>query len=385
MKIVYITNARLPTEKAHGVQIIKMIEALSSLNNEVVLISPNRIQNEISHKTSVFNFYNVEKIFEHNLINFIDPYKYRSLMPKFFYRFFSFLVNLLWGIKSAKIGSKLNGDFYIFRDNTPFSYLFCAIFSKKCVIEFHDIPPFLSRLIFKLGLIISGKTVCFAVTNKLSEDLFHKFGKVKNLKKIDTLHDGVDLIKFKNNKIIENSTPLLTYCGSLSKSKGIDLIINSAKYIKNVEFLIIGGLKVDVDHYKKIANDNGVKNINFIGQVNYSDVPNLLNKSDILLLPSSAKNIKSRNYTSAMKLFEYMSIGKPIIASNIPSNTEILENNLNCLLFEPDNPKSMVEKINTLINDKELNKKITKNSSKLAIKYSWTERSKKMIKRIKID
>ena len=385
MKIVYITNARLPTEKAHGVQIIKMIEALSSLNNEVVLISPNRIQNEISHKTSVFDFYNVEKIFEHNLINFIDPYKYRSLMPKFFYRFFSFLVNLLWGIKSAKIGSKLNGDFYIFRDNTPFSYLFCAIFSKKCVIEFHDIPPFLSRLIFKLGLIISGKTVCFAVTNKLSEDLFHKFGKVKNLKKIDTLHDGVDLIKFKNNKIIENSTPLLTYCGSLSKSKGIDLIINSAKYINNVEFLIIGGLKVDVDHYKKIANDNGVKNINFIGQVNYSDVPNLLNKSDILLLPSSAKNIKSRNYTSAMKLFEYMSIGKPIIASNIPSNTEILENNLNCLLFEPDNPKSMVEKINTLIKDKELNKKITKNSSKLAIKYSWTERSKKMIKRIKID
>lgn len=385
MKIVYITNARLPTEKAHGVQIIKMIEALSSLNNEVVLISPNRIQNEISHKTSVFDFYNVEKIFEHNLINFMDPYKYRSLMPKFFYRFFSFLVNLLWGIKSAKIGSKLNGDFYIFRDNTPFSYLFCAIFSKKCVIEFHDIPPFLSRLIFKLGLIISGKTVCFAVTNKLSEDLFHKFGKVKNLKKIDTLHDGVDLIKFKNNKIIENSTPLLTYCGSLSKSKGIDLIINSAKYINNVEFLIIGGLKVDVDHYKKIANDNGVKNINFIGQVNYSDVPNLLNKSDILLLPSSAKNIKSRNYTSAMKLFEYMSIGKPIIASNIPSNTEILENNLNCLLFEPDNPKSMVEKINTLINDKELNKKITKNSSKLAIKYSWTERSKKMIKRIKID
>ena len=385
MKIVYITNARLPTEKAHGVQIIKMIEALSSLNNEVVLISPNRIQNEISHKTSVFDFYNVEKIFEHNLINFIDPYKYRSLMPKFFYRFFSFLVNLLWGIKSAKIGSKLNGDFYIFRDNTPFSYLFCAIFSKKCVIEFHDIPPFLSRLIFKLGLMISGKTVCFAVTNKLSEDLFHKFGKVKNLKKIDTLHDGVDLIKFKNNKIIENSTPLLTYCGSLSKSKGIDLIINSAKYINNVEFQIIGGLKVDVDHYKKIANDNGVKNINFIGQVNYSDVPNLLNKSDILLLPSSAKNIKSRNYTSAMKLFEYMSIGKPIIASNIPSNTEILENNLNCLLFEPDNPKSMVEKINTLINDKELNKKITKNSSKLAIKYSWTERSKKMIKRIKID
>ena len=44
---------------------------------------------------------------------------------------------------------------------------------------------------------ISEKTVCFAVTNKLSEDLFNKFGKIKNLKGIETLHDGVDLIKFK--------------------------------------------------------------------------------------------------------------------------------------------------------------------------------------------
>ena len=48
---------------------------------------------------------------------------------------------------------------------------------QKCVIEFHDIPPFLSRLIFKLGLMISGKTVCFAVTNKLSEDLFYNLEK----------------------------------------------------------------------------------------------------------------------------------------------------------------------------------------------------------------
>ena len=59
MKIVYITNARLPTEKAHGVQIVKMTEAFSSLNNEVMIISPKRVQREISHKTDIFNFYNI--------------------------------------------------------------------------------------------------------------------------------------------------------------------------------------------------------------------------------------------------------------------------------------------------------------------------------------
>ncbi|MBA4715368.1 MAG: hypothetical protein H2015_02125, partial [Chloroflexi bacterium] len=77
MKIVYITNARLPTEKAHGVQIVKMSEAFSSLNNDVTVISPKRVQKEISHKTDIFNFYDIENIFEHKLVNFIDPYVYR--------------------------------------------------------------------------------------------------------------------------------------------------------------------------------------------------------------------------------------------------------------------------------------------------------------------
>ena len=63
MKIVYITNARLPTEKAHGVQIVKMSEAFSGLNNDVTIISPNRVQKEISHKTDIFNFYDIEILF----------------------------------------------------------------------------------------------------------------------------------------------------------------------------------------------------------------------------------------------------------------------------------------------------------------------------------
>ena len=383
MKIVYITNARLPTEKAHGVQIVKMSEAFSGLNNDVTIISPNRVQKEISHKTDIFNFYDIEILFEHKLVNFIDPYAYRHLMPKFVYRFFSFIVNLLWGFKSAKLGKKLNGDFYIFRDNTPFSFLFSAFYSQKCVVEFHDIPPLISRLIFKLGLLFSKKTICFAVTTKLSEDLYKKFGKLKNLDQIYTLHDGVDLKKFTKKKSSENRIPTLTYCGSLSKSKGIDLIIDAAKLINNVEFVIIGGLKAELDYYRKIAIKSGVNNVKFAGQVNYSKVPELLNNSDMLLLPATANEIKSKEYTSAMKLFEYLSVGKPIIASNISSNTEILKNEVNCLLFEPDNPESLVAKIEFLIGNKDLKEKLSNNSSNLALKYSWEERSKKVINKVK--
>ena len=42
MKIFYISNARLPTEKAHGVAVMKTCEALAKAGHEVELIVPNR-------------------------------------------------------------------------------------------------------------------------------------------------------------------------------------------------------------------------------------------------------------------------------------------------------------------------------------------------------
>ena len=83
-----------------------------------------------------------------------------------------------------------------------------------------------------------------------------------------------------------------------------------------------------------------------------------------------------------MKLFEYLSVGKPIIASNIPSNTEILKDKENCLLFEPDNPKSLIDKIESLVGNNKLIEKLSNNSSSLALNYSWEERSKKVINKV---
>jgi hypothetical protein len=68
LKIVYITNARLPTEKAHGVQIIKMNQAFSEAGHKVTLINPWRFQKEISHKKPIFEFYGVNKTFEIDII-----------------------------------------------------------------------------------------------------------------------------------------------------------------------------------------------------------------------------------------------------------------------------------------------------------------------------
>jgi len=166
LKIVYITNARLPTEKAHGVQILKMIKGFSGLGNQTVLIHPKRYQAEISHKTDVFNFYKMEKVFQVKSLKFIDPYIFRPFIPKFIYRFFSFLVDFIWGIFSVNYAKKYTPDFLFFRDNTPFSLFFSYLSGIPSAIEFHDMPPLISKRIFKFTLKRSKKIKCFSVTKK---------------------------------------------------------------------------------------------------------------------------------------------------------------------------------------------------------------------------
>ena len=64
-RLLYIVNARLPTEKAHGYQISKMCEAFAENGIESLLVHPYRYQSrpELFQQT-VFDYYGVRRVFE---------------------------------------------------------------------------------------------------------------------------------------------------------------------------------------------------------------------------------------------------------------------------------------------------------------------------------
>ena len=62
--MLYIANARIPTEKAHGLQIIKMVEAFAR-TIDVKLIIPHRFQSKaLKQVKDVYDYYDVAKIFD---------------------------------------------------------------------------------------------------------------------------------------------------------------------------------------------------------------------------------------------------------------------------------------------------------------------------------
>ena len=80
------------------------------------------------------------------------------------------------------------------------------------------------------------------------------------------------------------------------------------------------------------------RNVKIHGYINYKKVPNVLAKSDILLLPSGdlqfgrAKNINITNYNSPLKMFDYLASGKIILASKRDGICEVLKHNYNSII-----------------------------------------------------
>lgn len=81
----------------------------------------------------------------------------------------------------------------------------------------------------------------------------------------------------------------------------------------------------------------------------------------------------------ALKLFEYLASGTPIVASDLPINKEVLRDKENALLFKADDPKALAQTIKTVFRNPKLANKIGKNALQDSQKYSYENRAKKII------
>ena len=163
----------------------------------------------------------------------------------------------------------------------------------------------------------------------------------------------------------------------------IDLI--SKKLDNDVEIHIIGGLEKDIYFWKnKITS----KKVYFYGFVEHKEVSNYINALDVCLLPNQkivlpygadsfmdSKNIST--FTSPLKLFEYMSHKKAIIASDLPVIREVL-NERNSILVECDNIQLWINSINKLKN-LENRKSISNQALSDFYGYTWKKRAMNII------
>jgi glycosyltransferase involved in cell wall biosynthesis len=82
-------------------------------------------------------------------------------------------------------------------------------------------------------------------------------------------------------------------------------------------------------------------------------------------------------------MFEYMASQRPIVASDLPSIREILNEN-NAVLIQPDNPKALAKGIESILKNPDFSAKISAQAYKDVQDYSWQKRTEKILEFIKL-
>ncbi len=349
----------MPTEKAHGIQIMKMCEAFADLGHEVILVVPYRF-NHI--KDNPFEYYGVTKNFKIKRLPSVDLVIFGKI---------GFLIQSISFAKFALLYSIFyKADIIYSRDEVL--VIFLSFLHRNIFWESHTNTYnfFVKKFIRKIKRVV-------VITKSLKN--FYLSKGINNLK-ILVAPDAVDIKEFNVSLSKEESRDklglpqdkkIVMYTGHLYGWKGVGILAQSAELLGKDTFVVfVGGTDECIDEFK---NKYTLDNILILGRKSHKEIPYYLKTADVLVLPNTAKEDVSKLYTSPMKLFEYMASGVAIVASDLPSIREIL-NEVNSTLVEADNPKALATGIKKALN------KDGKKAMEDVRQYTWENRALNILK-----
>jgi len=202
-----------------------------------------------------------------------------------------------------------------------------------------------------------------AVSNEMKTRLNREFGEIIDQSQL--IYNGVDMEDYMDNTE-EQDDNLLVFVGRLAAIKGVNVLIDALNQVNDkVKLVIIGG-GPDEKQYKQQVISLGLQNrITFTGSLPFSEVRNWLQKSYAFAMPSFHES-------QGIVAMEANAFGKPVIASNIDGINEVIQDNVNGLMFEKANAIEMAEKINQVFTDKKLAKRLGDEGTKMMRnKFDW--------------
>lgn len=169
------------------------------------------------------------------------------------------------------------------------------------------------------------------------------------------------------------------YMGNLENYQGVNLLIHAFKIVEelcsSVALMIVGGSNKDLEILRKLIKKLELKNVYVYGQQTLQKMSTYLRLSDIVVSP------RLRGSNIPYKIYPYIRMGKPLIATNIPAHNLILENNKNVSMCNVDSI-DMANKMLLLMKDDSLRKRIGKGARELFVRYFSPEIYKNKLKEL---
>lgn len=180
--------------------------------------------------------------------------------------------------------------------------------------------------------------------------------------------------------------PVLLYIGTLADWQGLDIVIKALPKIleaQPVKLKIIGRgrsrqRKMLAKQIRKLGLEEHVL---IQPAVPHHEIPELVSQADVCVAPLG---LNDRNVTQGacpIKVLEYMAAGRPLLASNMPIVRELVREDVDGLLFSPNDPDDLARQAILLLSDLDLSKRLAESAAAhVREKFTWHDSQKKLVK-----
>jgi len=222
--------------------------------------------------------------------------------------------------------------------------------------------------------------------SRVTRDYVGSLGLDRN--RITVIPNGVSPSDFSATSLPDRDgrIPTLLYIGTLADWQGLDVLIKALPKILEqhpVRLQIVGRGR---SRQRKLL----AKQIQKLGlgehvlvqpAIPHHEIPSLITSADICIAPLG---LNDRNVTQGacpIKILEYMAAGRPLVASNMPIVRELVREDVDGLLFSPNDPDDLARQVIVLLSNLELSQKLALSASEhVTRKYTWHEAQKKLVK-----
>ena len=367
MKIYYIANARMPNEKAHGIQIAKMCEAFIEAGVDLTLVVPRRWK----APADMQSFYTLR----------IPVPLVQLRIPKLYVLgTFGFFVSSLFFMMRYSfflILKRFRGEHFLIYtvDMDSFSSALLPLLGR-CVTEMHTPKPasVATRFFFKRvqGVIATNPLIreALAMTFAIPPEC------------LICEPNGVDIRRFSNvssqeearrKLLLPTNEKLALYIGRMYEWKGLEIISEATVYLaeQNITLGIVGATRAEFETVVKKSGEGIV----FFGSCSSAQVPIWLAAADVFFILGTKRDEASYRYTAPMKIFEYMAAQRPIVASRTPALSSMITDEV--LWYEPGNANDFACALIQAMEHPD-HSRITR-ALALAQYHSWSARAQRII------
>ena len=371
MKIAYINDQVFPCSDTDCEQIMQTVSTMGQNGVNISFIIPSCKGKDDTNPQILSEFYQVKSSF--------SLFHVKSVFPAF--RFIEKTAHAIVSVMSDETKKCA----VIYTRNLP-TVITALMFTNKPV--FYETYRNWPDQLFFMGWLFRRFNKCRNFMGTVTHSEFASESYIRagvDSSKILTKMNGYDPGRIKpvlskdaaREKLgLPTDKTIVTYAGNISPGKGLGIVLDLAQANKDTYF-ILAGSKKQTPIEKRAAD---MKNVLIVPWLKFDKVVEYLYASDILILPPTTGPLeKVGNTVLPIKTFLYMACSRVILGPESPDLKQILINDINAKLVQPDSFEKADAGLKELVAMPELREKLAKKAYDDVKECTYIKRSLSII------